>query len=165
MDTPEQVPVKQRHVVGQLLHAEQLQVNLDRLRGSLLLRQGRLQQTCHSVLAFRNSNQGRCALRGAARSPVTPAHQGVDVLARRDEETCVEAAEAGGDGQVVVRDDDALPGRPHLHEHQVLGGAQLELVRGRQLDVLGRGRHRAAQRAVCVVRAVHAEDDCGEARV
>lgn len=126
VNAPEQVPVEEGHVVGQLLHAKQLEVNLQGLRRPLLLRQRR---------------------------------QRVDVLPRGDEEARVETGEASGHGQVVVRDDDPLPGGTHLHEHQVLGGAQLELVGCRQFDVLRRGGHRAAQRAVRVVRAVHAEDD------
>lgn len=147
---PEQVPIEQGHVVGHVLGRQRLKVHVQRLRRKFLLRQRSLHP---------NSKKKKTILpqEHKQNSPIT--YQCVQVVLRRHKHPAAEA-ERRRDADVVVLVDGPLAVRLDLDQQQVLGHPrQLQLVGGARLDDLGRGRHREAQRAVRVVRAVHPEDD------
>lgn len=121
VNSPEQVPLKDGDVIGNLFGAQDFQVDVDSLRGAFLLR-----QLCLCVGQLLVTVKGREGGRST--------YQGIQMILDRHKQATIER-EACGYANIVILEHGPLPVRFHLDEAQVVGSAiQLQLVGGARFD-------------------------------
>lgn len=122
VDSPEQVPLKDGDVIGNLFGAQDFQVDVHSLRGAFLLRQLCLYGANCKSLMRTLGERGRST------------YQSIQMILDGNKQATVER-EASGYANIVILEHGPLPIRFHLDEAQVVGSAiQLQLVGGARFD-------------------------------